>query len=137
MSALNPYTDHEAWFDAQLAAGMSRDELMQLWREMNSVVVMPDGTRFKVSHYNGAAIHLVKAVCEEMGVPYTLGHLDWPNKGDNICIRTPARHFDRVTSSDCIGNMDLMEGAARAALAQHRAGLFGSQPQPAVRRPRP
>lgn len=137
MPNLNPYTDHVAWWDEQLASGMSLDDLHAEWRKMNRFISMPDGTQFEVDRHNGEAINLVKAVCEEMGAAYVIAPFDWPKKGDNICIRTHAARFGCVTSCDTMGDLDDASSSARAALEHHRAGLFGSAPVPAQRRARP
>jgi hypothetical protein len=125
---LDPRIDHDAWWKARLSDGVDIDALRLEWREMNSSVTLASGEVREVDCHAGAAILLVKTVCEELGARFRIETFDWPSAGDTVCIRTEARHFSCVSSADSLGDLRMAEGAALAALARHRSSLFGSAP---------
>ncbi len=133
---LDPRIDHEAWWRAELDAGHSMDDVGSRWRQMNSSVTLSNGEVREVNYHAGAAILLIRDVCEEMGARYVIESFDWPTPGANVCIRTESVHFQRVTSVDGLSDIRDAESAALAALKTHRSSLFGSAP-PVVRRARP
>lgn len=125
---LDPRIDHQAWWDARMAAGATRSEVAQEWRQMNSSVTLSNGHVRRVDYVAGAVILLVRSVCEEMGVKFIVAAFDWPTKGAHVCIRTPAAGFSRVTSADGLSELRNAEYAALSALRAHRASLFGQRP---------
>jgi hypothetical protein len=132
-TVIDPRIDHEAWWQAELDAGRSMDDIRVRRRQMNSAVTQSNGEVREVDHHAGAAILLVKTVCEEMGVRYSIEPFDWPTPGAHVCIRTQAARFACVTSADGLTDLREAEGAALAALKTHRSSLLGT-PAPVARR---
>lgn len=137
MGTPHPYLDHDEWWRAKAAANEDLDALAEQWRQMNSTVTLCDGSVRAVNCEAGAAIHLLQAVCIEVGARYRIETFDWPTPGAHVCIRTQARHFPRVTSADSLGDIRMVEDAARAALAAYRSSLFGAQSARPARAARP
>ena len=136
---LDPRIDYEAWQQAELDAGHSMDDIRAHWRLLNSSVTLSNGEVREVNYHAGATILLVQAVCEEIGARYIIESYNWPTPGVNVCIRTEATSFQRVTSVDGLSHLQDAEAAALAALKAHRASLFGSaaMESPVARRARP